>query len=128
MVNDLKVKMRGFYKKMMNIQKGFRVHQGAMKLRMNHLGKTLWDRERNLITKQCMGKKVSKQKQEIFKKVNIINDNVKEAILKTYLKRCQYKYQVNFLEWRLDFKFSSASEAIVSFQCDIFSNFREIES
>lgn len=50
--------------------------------------------------------------------MNLTDNNVKEAVVKAYMERCKVLSQARFLEWRLEFKMTSAkSEEVSSFHC-----------
>lgn len=42
--------------------------------------------------------------------MNLMDQAVREAAIKAYLTRCICRMKVRFLEWRLDYKLSAASD------------------
>ena len=58
--------------------------------------------------------KKTKVKQLLWKKLNLIDGNVKDAIIKCYMQRAKIRFHQRFLQWRLDFKFTTVTDEIVS--------------
>ena len=54
--------------------------------------------------------KKTKEKQALWKKLNLIDNNVKDLIIKAYMLRCKLRFQQKFLEWRLDFKLNEVTD------------------
>jgi hypothetical protein len=104
--------MHAFYGNMLRIQKFNTIHLKALGNRMEIMAKAYWERERSFLLKQCMQKK-TKHRQALWKRLNLIDNSVKEAIIRVYLFRCLIRYKIRFLEWRLDFKLGQATDAQV---------------
>ena len=51
----------------------------------------IWDREKQFIVKSYILKK-NKKKTSVVKKLNMMMDDIKEAMIKAYLERCKIKY------------------------------------
>lgn len=67
-----------------------------MTLRQETMGKVFWEKERTVLLKQCMTKK-TKQKQLIWKKINLTDAKVREAVIQAYLQRCIFRYKIRFI-------------------------------
>lgn len=59
-----------------------------------------WNQEQTKMLKFCMTKKKNKKMNTLFKRLNQLEDNVKEKIIKAYLEKCKMKYAVKFFEYR----------------------------
>ncbi|CDW83422.1 UNKNOWN [Stylonychia lemnae] len=93
------------------VQVHYQRFKNAQELRISHFTKVLWEKEKSSLLKICMTKK-NKKKQEIWKKINLIEPSIRDAIIKCYMKRCKLRFQQRFLEWRLDFKFNTVTDQI----------------
>lgn len=40
----------------------------------------------------------------------MVQDAVKETLIKVYLERCKLRHYIRYLEWRFEFKLGSASD------------------
>ena len=69
--------------------------------------KELWDKEKAQIIKDCITKK-TKKKTALMKKLNLMHDDIKNAMINAYLERCKIKYQITFAEWRLHTKYNNS--------------------
>lgn len=58
------------------------------------------------MVKEFITKKSQKKKQALIKKLNMMPDDVKRAMIDAYLERCKLKFQLTFAEWRLHTKYS----------------------
>ena len=87
---ELKQHFRGLYKRVEGIQSAFRGHQAALEQRCEALS-DIWDRERAALIKECMAKK-NKKKASLMKKLNLMQEDVKKAMIKAYLERCKLRY------------------------------------
>lgn len=45
-----------------------------------------------------------------MKKLNILPEEIKKAMIQAYLERCKLKYQLIFAEWRLHTRFGIDSK------------------
>lgn len=102
-IYSLKLFLTNLYKKILYIQQIFRDHLASFQHRCEVLGE-IWEHEKTLIIKDCIIKK-NKKKQVLMKKLNIMSDDIKDAMIKAYMDRCKLKYQLNFAEWRLHTKY-----------------------
>lgn len=59
----------------------------------------LWSRELNQFSKGALKGKDKKSKQ-LLADLNQIRDEIKDALLKTYLFRCSVKQSLAFFQWR----------------------------
>lgn len=51
--------------------------------------------------------KKTKKRQSLLKKLNVLSDDVKKAVISAYLHRCKLKYQAGFSEWRFHTKYNN---------------------
>lgn len=68
---------------MLRIQKFYRFHVEVLEMRADVLNKVIWEKEKGVLLKQCLARK-TKQRQLLWKKLNLIEPNMKEAIIKAY--------------------------------------------
>jgi hypothetical protein len=59
-----------------------------------------------------MGKK-TQRKQLLLKKLTVIDESVKAAIIKAWVKRCKFRYMARFIEWRIEYSLSAAPDEVV---------------
>ncbi|CDW87083.1 UNKNOWN [Stylonychia lemnae] len=102
-IHHIKVQLRVFYNKMLYIQSKVRERILSFKYRCDVI-KDLWDKEKAGIIKDCITKK-TKKKTLLMKKLNLMHDDIKTAMIEAYLERCKLKYQLIFAEWRLHTKY-----------------------
>jgi len=50
--------------------------------------------------------KKTKKKTALMKKLNLMNDDIKNSMIIAYLERCKIKYQITFAEWRIHTKYN----------------------
>jgi len=112
-IHLLKTKMYSFYGKMRKIQTNFREFKTAQENRVVSYAKIQWEREKQALLKQCMTKK-TKLKNVLWKKLNLIEPAVRDAVIKVYMLRCKKRYLLRFLQWRLDYHFASVSDDLVN--------------
>jgi hypothetical protein len=60
----------------------------------------VWEREKTVIVKKCNAKK-TKKKQALMKKLHLLKQEIKDAVIKAYLLRCKVRYSVAYSEWRI---------------------------
>ena len=101
---QLKTYLRKFHNHITFIQSKFREHLQAYKMRCQVLSE-IWDREKQFLVKSYILKK-NKKKSGVVKKLNLMSDEIKQAMIKAYLERCKIKYQLTFADWRMHTKFN----------------------
>lgn len=67
-----------------------------------HILYEIWNRELNHLQKGALKGKDKKSKQ-LLADLNQIKQDVKEALMKTYLFRCSIKHSLAFFQWRARF-------------------------
>eukprot|EP00347_Sterkiella_histriomuscorum_P013353 403365039 len=102
---SLKQQFRKFHNKMVYIQEKFRDLLNSYKNRCQVMSE-IWEREKQFIIKDLILKK-NKKKAGLMKKLNLLADDIKEAMIQAYLERCKIKYQLTFAEWRLHTHYTS---------------------
>ena len=60
-----------------------------------------FEKERNFLLKFYMQKKSSKKSKTLVKKLNLLEAEVRDKIIKIYFEKCTFDYSVKFNEWRL---------------------------
>jgi hypothetical protein len=71
-----------------------------------------------------MGKK-TQRKQYLLKRLTVIDDSIKGAIIKAWIKRCKMRYMARFIEWRVEYTMSVAPDHLVGISTFITFVFRE---
>jgi len=108
-VHLLKQQIITFYKHALCIQTHYKAHKMAKDLRMGVLVKVFWEREKNFLFKITMQKKTARN-QALWKKLNLLDPAIRDAVLEAYMTRCLLRMKARFLEWRLDFRLSNAPD------------------
>jgi hypothetical protein len=45
----------------------------------------------------------------------MVQDSMKEMVIRVYLERCKLRYYIRYLEWHLEYKLASATDEKVCF-------------
>ena len=76
----------------------------------------IWNRELLHISKGALKGKDKKSKQ-LLSDLNTIKEDVKDALLRSYLYRCTIKHSLAFFQWRARFSHLSVVRKVF---CDLF--------
>jgi hypothetical protein len=81
------------------IQRAYRDRVKSLKARLEFLS-DYFDKEKGFLIKLFIQKK-SKKTKSLIKKLNMLNDDVRNKILKIYLERCLIDFSIKFNKWRM---------------------------
>lgn len=72
----------------------------------------IWLEERDKIISYCI-KKPNKAKKLLQKKVQAITPGQQIVIIKSFIKRCIFKYQTRYINWEINVKSKNETDEIV---------------
>ena len=110
-IKDLKDRCYKYCDSVIYIQRTLVTYNLSMVNRVKFMQLIYFEKEKNYLIKQCMIKK-SKKKQMLWKKLNLIDDNLKEKVCEVWMLRCKYRAAARIFEWKADFVFGNRADDV----------------
>lgn len=65
--------------------------------------KDYWEKEKVVLVKQYLtNKKGQKKAKQLVKSLNMMSDDIRDALIKLYMNKCKIEYNIKYLEWRVN--------------------------